>query len=384
MVGRRQQAVRTLGDLLTHYDSPEELRKTRLLIGYVFIHFIDADLAEADFANRRLREVAERAGYAYARVWADYLQGLIHLQRGELDAATEYLGRSVAQRFIHFKRAAMDSIAGLMLAHQAAGREDEARSTCEILHDYVGSLGDPTLWPLVSSAESRLSTMQGRPELGKGRLDSITLPADGAMLWWLDIPSITHCRALIAEGARDGLLEAETRLLGLVETNDAHHNRFQLISILTLLAMVFEKQARTDEALTVLERALTLAHPGGLVFPFLELGTPMTALLSQLPRDTTSGPFIEQILATVARVGSSAGTGPTRVEQQPVDLLTDREAEILELLAEHLRYKEIAARLFISPQTVNSHLKNIYQKLGVNNRRQAVARAAELRLLPLD
>ena len=81
------------------------------------------------------------------------------------------------------------------------------------------------------------------------------------------------------------------------------------IFILTLLAMVFEKQARTDEALTVLERALTLAHPGGLVFPFLELGTPMTALLSQLPRGTTSGPFIEQIMATAAPVGSSAGTG---------------------------------------------------------------------------
>jgi LuxR family maltose regulon positive regulatory protein len=106
--------------------------------------------------------------------------------------------------------------------------------------------------------------------------------------------------------------------------------------------------------------------------------------LSQLPRDTTSGPFIEQILAAAAPVGSPAGTGPTRVKRPPLDLLTDREAEILELLPQRLQNKEIATRLFISPQTVNSHLKNVYQKLGVGNRRQAVMRAVELGLLSLD
>ena len=64
--------------------------------------------------------------------------------------------------------------------------------------------------------------------------------------------------------------------------------------------------------------------------------------------------------------------------------VTPEDAGCQDLLAQRLQNKEIATRLFISPQTVNSHLKNVYQKLGVSNRRRAVARASELGLLVSD
>jgi len=378
MVGRKQQALRTLDELLAHYDSPQPLRKTRLLISYVFIHFIDADLSAAELANRRLREVGERGDYPYVRAWTDYMQGLIHLQRGEWPGAMEHLGRAVAQRFIHFKRAAMDSMAALMLAQQAAGQAAEANATAKVLRDYVGSLQDATLLPLVGSAELRLCALRGQPKCGPDwtgtGLDAMTLPAEGAMLWWLDLPSVTRCRPLIATGTAEGLRQAEALLQTQIDINQAHHNRLQLIGVLALQALALHPQGRTEEALGLLQRALTLAQPGGLVFPFLELGAPMTALLRQLPREPASASLLDRILA-------AADTAPSIPRATAPDLLTDREQEILALLGQRLQYKEIAARLVISPQTVNSHLKNVYQKLGVSNRRQAVARAAELGLL---
>lgn len=379
MTGAKQQGISYLDELITRYDSPEELRKTRLLVTYVFIRFIDADLAEAELANARLRELAELGAYAYAQAWSDHMQGLIHLQRGEWDSALEYLERSVAQRFIHFKRAATDSIVGLALVHQMEGREADSRSTLMILQDYATSLDDPTLWPLVGSAQLRLATLLGRTaHTARDGLALIALPAEPAMLWWLDVPSVTGCRALIVEGAPDNLAAAEAVLVAHVETSEAQHNSFQLIRGQSLLALLLEKQGRTDEALDMLERALAMAQPGGLVFPFLEPGKPMAELLGKLRGDKVLAPFIKQLLAAGSRSPEPVCSGATRSAQSAIDLLTDREQQIIELLAQRLQYKEIAVRLSISPQTVNSHLKNAYQKLGVNNRRQAVARALEL------
>ena len=123
-----------------------------------------------------------------------------------------------------------------------------------------------------------------------------------------------------------------------------------------------------------------MAEPGGWIRPFVEAGPPMVELMRTLSTEHAAAAFVEKILSATGRPEA----GPTRVKRPPLDLLTDREAEILELLPQRLQNKEIATRLFISPQTVNSHLKNVYQKLGVNNRRQAVMRAAELGLLSLD
>ena len=377
-------------------------------------------------SNRRLQKVVEHGNYAYVWAWAAHMQGLIHLHRCEWEAAVEHLGRSVEQRFIHFHRAAVDSITGLMLAYQALEREDDVKATMQVLRDYVASFNDPTLWGLQSSAEARLAIMQGRPEPTRRWLETSVLPTDGAMLWWLDVPSVTRCRALIAEGSPTSLGKAEKHLHECAEINETHHNTYQLIGVRALQAMVCAEQGKAEEALILLDRALTLARPGGFIFPFLELGAPMADLLKRLFEQNVALDYIEKLLAafpdteaipplpdlrstnnergfeseTVAQIqnpkstrlsrstlslstrsSQPKGSSQAKIQNSLIEPLTNRELDVLELLAQRLQNKEIANKLFVSTETVKAHLHNIYQKLNVSKRREAVEAAKRLKVI---
>jgi len=385
MVGRKEQGMRFLDDLLAHPDSVEEGRKTRLLTARVIIHVTDGDLLGAELANRGLREVVERGPHGYVLAWANYLQGLIHLLRCEWKMAVEYLERSVAMRFIHHRRAAVDSITGLMLAYQALGQKDKARATMQMLQEYVASLGDRTMESLVISAEARLTLLQGRSAPATRWLEATEPSPEGALLYWFDVASITRCRAIIAAASPDRLAQAEARLKEHAEANESHHNIHQLIRILTLLAMACERQGKAKEGLGILYRAVAVARKGSVVFPFVELGRPMVDLLDQL---TGEREFTAQVARLVSALGTPTdGSTMQRLEERRVVAgrnlvdLTNREMDVLELLALRLQNKEIADRLSLSHQTVGTHLKQIYQKLGVHGRRKAVERAVETGIL---
>ena len=174
-------------------------------------------------------------------------------------------------------------------------------------------------------------------------------------------------------------LETATELLGaLRKGTEALHYTCQTIEIGVLQALALEKQGHRQEVLAVLESVVALAEPGGVMAPFIELGKPMADLLQRLEPQEPKSFFIRKLLETF----QLSKLKPTVSVQTLVESLTQREAEILEMLSQRLHDKEIAKQLCISTTTVKSHLKNIYQKLDVHNRRQAVAKGQKLNLLP--
>jgi LuxR family maltose regulon positive regulatory protein len=162
-----------------------------------------------------------------------------------------------------------------------------------------------------------------------------------------------------------------------------------MIGVMALQASVLQKQGRTDDALGVLEEAVDLARPGGFIRPFVELGATMEGLLKRLAQENVALDYIGKLLAAFRedqhgvkhRVFGTGTVGRSSLGNQPlVDPLTNRELEVLDLLAQRLYNKEIAAKLFISLGTVKTHLKNIYRKLNVTGRLQAVEKTYSLNI----
>jgi LuxR family maltose regulon positive regulatory protein len=383
MEGREEEAINTLQDLINDRKLPKTIGRTRLLVTVVYISIISGDLNKALMENQQLHEFARKGSYTYADVWSVYLSGLIHFYRNDLDEAINHFKRGTEHRHILHTRAAVDCMAGLAFAHESRRQSAEADAIMQLLRDYVDGFNNPAYMLIAQSCSVRLAIMRGDLKTARGWLGASPPPEN--MIWWLEIPAVTYCRALHAKGSEASLKEAEKNLGEYLHLNHDNHNTCQMIQISALLAAVHQSRGKKSKALTVLKDGITMAQPGGFIRPFVELGLPMAELLKQLHEQGIAKNFIETILEAIKdheqRVSATV-PAPSSRPQPLLDPLTDRELEVLDLIAERLYYKEIAEHLHISTETVKTHLRHIYQKLLVDNRRQAVSKARDLGMIP--
>ncbi len=150
-----------------------------------------------------------------------------------------------------------------------------------------------------------------------------------------------------------------------------------LIEILMLQALLVHALGDTSDALPPLERALTLAAPEGYVRTFLDEGEPLAALLREVATHNITPDETERLLLAFDTDAASASPQDGGL----IDPLSDRELDVLHLLTTELSGPEIADKLTVSLNTIRTHTKNIYSKLGVGNRRAAVHRARELGII---
>jgi LuxR family maltose regulon positive regulatory protein len=149
-----------------------------------------------------------------------------------------------------------------------------------------------------------------------------------------------------------------------------------VIEVLVLQALLFQAQKDIAQALANLERALSLARPEGYVRTFLDEGEPMAKLLHLAKARRIEMEYATELLSARGEAVEETQT-PVQALVQP---LSPREVEVLQLIEAGCSNQEIAERLIISIATVKRHISNIYAKLDVQNRTQAVSIARELRL----
>ncbi len=168
-----------------------------------------------------------------------------------------------------------------------------------------------------------------------------------------------------------------------------------VIEIQVLKALVCQAQGHDNQALIALERALSLAEPEGYIRLFVDEGPPMARLLYQAAERGIAPEYVARLLAVFTNLRFTTNdlrldsTVPSKIVNRKSKIanhlvvpLSQRELEVLQLIAQGLSNREIAGRLVISLSTVKGHTNNIYGKLAVNSRTQAVARARRLGILP--
>jgi LuxR family maltose regulon positive regulatory protein len=167
----------------------------------------------------------------------------------------------------------------------------------------------------------------------------------------------------------------------------------RLVQALILQALALDTLKNERQALGILKEAIELAHPGRPIRLFVDFGPPLGGLLQRLLKSDLAtrweaADYAAQLLAAfpvnpgALPARDRSGAGDSLIEPL-IEPLTEREMEVLELLARRLTDREIADTLMISPFTVRRHLDHISQKLGARGRRTLVEHARRLELIPL-
>jgi LuxR family transcriptional regulator, maltose regulon positive regulatory protein len=322
-----------------------------------------------------------------------------------LDAAKQHFGELIAKRLSVHTQAARNGMIGMTRVHVAKAESSAAWSVMEFLSqfdlDRLGQDGDDA-----RSLRAQLALLRGDTETAYRWADAYAAPVVGWSLLWLQDPHLAKARILLARGTGADMQLALDILDVLHEIAERTFSIRSQIEVLVLRALALERQGEAADAFAALRRAVELAWPGGFIRVFVDLGPPMQSMLLRLAEQGVAeqgrlvgqGGAVEAVRRILAAfpepqetiATADAGTRLPTVNAKLhgplfdplVEPLTDRELEVLALLCERLSNKEIAHILGLAPATVKRYTVNLYGKLGVGKRRDAVIKAEALGILP--
>ena len=395
----------------------EEARTLALEAGNVLVLVIaQAHLADLEVDEGRLRhaldlnheglrlarEITSRGGPLLA-AWGVAYTGIaaIHYEQGDLDAAADFANRAVELG----RRGGMGGnvLHGMVVLVRVRQARGDFAGAFEALAEAEGVMRRTGIAHWVQALyayRSRLLLVQARTEGKEPPLEEVTRwareagllpdwrqPFDTRIFLPVYPPEFAHltlARLFLARGDHD---EALDLLRWLREPAEAAGRLRAILDMLALETLVQNAAGDREGALQTLRRALALGEPEGFVRTFADKGAAMAGLIAEAAPGHVSPDYARRLLDAfgkpeVVYLPVSVFSAPAPAKgAEPAEPLSEREVEVLRLIATGLSNADAGKRLFIAPSTVKKHLENIYSKLGTRNRTQAIARAREAGLL---
>jgi LuxR family transcriptional regulator, maltose regulon positive regulatory protein len=383
MTGQAQRGIHIVEEALASEEAREVLFTARMLLALAVIYYLSGDLRLQEQMASRLLRLTPEGSLALSRPWAYLIAGVACYQKNRLEEAATHFLAVTEHPYTANAATSHAAMLALALTYQAQGRPEAATQVAEESLEFALEIRHPRQMLESHAFRARLALLQSDLKVAQRWARDVTPEDLPARTLFPEVPRVTLARVLLAQATRDSLQEASQILEGMVGIARGVHSAPHTIELLALQALVAEAQGKGQEALHLLRQSLELAQPAGFLRVYVDLGPAMVPLLSRLAESESEPGYIRRILAAFAPAPAQGKRrrDPT-AQLEMVEPLTNREQEILELLARRLSDKEIAQALHISPYTVSKHTSNLYGKLQAAGRRQAVSKARALGILP--
>ncbi len=340
-------------------------------------------------ARQSLRLAEEGGSKAPGAAMAHGVMAAIRREWNDLPAAVELAGRS-------WELGKQGQIAsGLLVgsfamagALHSLGDFPGALAALDRAEEILSRAGQPSFLEIIHALRAGIQLARSRAEGDREGLEAATrwARAAGLLDGWREelaerfpgihrreFPFLVAARVLLARGETAAALDLLRPLLAMAERSGRVHST---IEILVLEALARAVRGEGEGALAPLRRALSLAEPGGFVRIFVDAGPELAGLIRQTAPGAVSPDYARRLAEAFGPAEAAAAVPPATVREL-AEPLSEREVEVLRLIATGLSNADVGRKLFIAPSTVKKHLENIYAKLGTRNRTQAIARARE-------
>lgn len=362
------------------------------LLGRGLLGFAHAERGEIALAERILGAVLQESEqtlgrYAMPTCHAAAYFGDVLYEIDQVDAARSLL----EDRLDVIDRIAMPDT--LLRAYLALARaqwskaaRSEAIATLESLQEMAQERRLDRLLAGCLAQQLQFDLAAGDEFLAQGRLLRLDTLAQRHAAVQAGPLIAVHAAALLSRSrlrlAMGDYAAAAVPLAELTQLAEARGQYRLLIQLQVMRAMLDQQQGRCEEADRLMLAALNSGQRLGLVRSFLDAGTAAMAVIARLARNPALDPLLGSYLQRLLRQAPSPDDGrKPATGSVPIEELSTRERAILRALVDCVTNKKIARALNISPETVKWHLKNVYSKLGVLNREEAIARGRDLELL---